>query len=222
VCNRDELRTRRRADGPRVTDVRDRRVVAPRDPDGGGTWIAVSDAGLAFVLLNRNRGDARDEARGRRWSRGVIIPAVWDCRSLAAVSSRLTGRSWLTRPFTLLVVDDETCVEYAGVDDVATPVGCHRVPRAMWTTSSCDAVAAQVSRQRLFDRLVSTADPVAQDRFHALPDRHHPHRGVLMSRGDACTVSVTTVEMTGAQVRMAYRCLTAPMAMTVHDLPRGT
>jgi len=52
ACNRDELRTRAIALPPTIQTFGERRAILPTDPDSGGTWIAVNDAGVVFTLLN--------------------------------------------------------------------------------------------------------------------------------------------------------------------------
>ena len=65
ACNRDELLTRGAALAPSIRLPGERRVTMPVDPDSGGTWIAASDAGLVFTLLNVNSDtDANANAGG--------------------------------------------------------------------------------------------------------------------------------------------------------------
>lgn len=219
VCNRDELHTRAMADPPSATHVGPLRVVAPRDPDGGGTWVATSSAGLGFVLLNR-RVDQTEE-RHPRVTRGAIIPAIWDCASVDAVRARLRRCTFRTRPFTLVAVDDRVAVEFVDTPRGVREIATHGGARLVWTSSSWDANAVRRHRLRLFARLVPAPDAEAQDRFHAWVDADEPARGILMRRADACTVSVTTVDMSAARGCLRYRPMTAPGDVRVFDVPRG-
>jgi hypothetical protein len=45
-----------------MTSRRDRAAIHPIDPLGGGTWIAMSAAGLTFALLNGSDGDSPPRA----------------------------------------------------------------------------------------------------------------------------------------------------------------
>jgi hypothetical protein len=73
LCNRDERRTRPAALPPAIHLVRGTTALFPVDPEGGGTWIGVNDAGLAVTLLNtyiRRPGPATvDATRIREFSR---------------------------------------------------------------------------------------------------------------------------------------------------------
>jgi hypothetical protein len=75
VCNRDEQRTRRPAVAPLAGGCAARQFVYPLDPDGGGTWIAATSAGLVFTLLNETEAEGASMP-ARPVSRGLIIPLL--------------------------------------------------------------------------------------------------------------------------------------------------
>ena len=56
ATNRDESPTRGIAAAPTVQQLGPRQVLAPRDPDGGGTWVGVDDSGLCLAILNGAAG----------------------------------------------------------------------------------------------------------------------------------------------------------------------
>jgi hypothetical protein len=204
ACNRDELRTRPAALPPKVTHFSERLAAFPLDPAGGGTWVAASDAGLAFALLNVNGAPAAPA--GRR-SRGLAIPTLLGCDGLEAATSRalkLNCRDFA--PFRLLMVDGRGCV-------VLSWDGCDRdfelLPLArplMVTSSGLGDALVQAPRRRLFEEtVVARSTPEAQDAFHRhrWPDR--PHLSVNMSRSDALTVSQTVIDVAPERVCLTYR-----------------
>src|SRR5688572_26586212 len=81
VCNRDEQRLRPAAMPPRIESFGSYKAILPIDPVGGGTWVSVSDTGLAFTLMNSYTG-ATLAPPGKK-SRGLIIPALLSCGTLA-------------------------------------------------------------------------------------------------------------------------------------------
>jgi hypothetical protein len=98
LFNRDELKTRPRADPPFVWPEG---FLSPRDPPTGGTWLAVNRDGLILALLNR----WHEGAKGTQ-SRGQIIPALIHLKipeewSAALGSMKLADYS----PFTLVAID---------------------------------------------------------------------------------------------------------------------
>jgi len=80
--NRDERRTRAGADPPGVERVGSTRIIAPRDGEAGGSWVAVNDRGLSVALLNGYRTGDTAEAPppGGEWtSRGHLVMGLSDC-----------------------------------------------------------------------------------------------------------------------------------------------
>ena len=76
VFSRDERRNRPQALPPEETVVDGVHVVAPIDPVGGGTWLAVTSAGLVFALMNEYEAPATVADA----SRGLVIPS-WSRRA---------------------------------------------------------------------------------------------------------------------------------------------
>jgi len=220
VTNRDEERERPQADAPRWRTLRGdppRSAVWPRDPTGGGTWVGANDAGLVLTLLNVNpQPPVPPDEITNPLSRGVIIPALAE-QPRAHRAMDALQRLELDRfmPFRLVAAERDP-------ED-----GTTRVIDAVWDRkalrfeSRLDTPSCFVSsglgdrlvepRHALFAELVGGgATAEAQDRFHAhaWPDR--PELSVMMSRADARTVSVTTVEVTfdesgAAGVNLDYR-----------------
>lgn len=187
------------------------------DPAGPGTWIAASSAGLAFVLLN---GPQRGDDAGAR-TRGGIIPWLAGASSRAQVAAHLRRlRDLGTRPFTLLVVDDDGVLEAVSDGSRVIATASHTTARLMRTSSSVDADRVCAWRRHTFAQRVPVPDVAAQDAFHAADDEAVPARGVLMARPDACTVSITSIDMSGSHLRLAYRATSGDAAAVVVDLAR--
>ncbi len=72
VSNRDESKERPRATLPQYHFERDHRILMPLDPEGGGSWIALSDEGRAACLLNGAR-KAHDSQPPYAKSRGQVL-----------------------------------------------------------------------------------------------------------------------------------------------------
>ena len=89
----------------------------PVDPESGGTWIAASDAGLVFTLLNVNSDTAADANAGgpsRRGglSRGGLIPSLLGAGNVSeALGLVLDSRADRYRPFRLLMMDPYQLIE---------------------------------------------------------------------------------------------------------------
>ena len=109
ACNRDELTARAAALPPTITRIGPRLAIMPVDPDSGGTWIGVNDAGLACALLNVHRCSRVVPAT---LSRGTIIPPLLgyaDVESVFMWTRQLQTDRYL--PFRLLISDGYELIE---------------------------------------------------------------------------------------------------------------
>ncbi|MEP0848557.1 MAG: NRDE family protein [Phycisphaerae bacterium] len=209
ACNRDELRTRPAAFPPAVRRFGERSAILPVDPQSGGTWIAASDAGLAFSLLNVNAAPGLDRAElESRPSRGLIIPALLPSDTLeVAVDAASAIDAGRARPFRLVIADrrawaalrcDGRTIAYEGAGMIERPV--------FFTTSGLGDQLVERPRRALFERMfAASGDHVAaQDQFHrhSWPDR--PELSVCMRRADARTVSLTIIELRPEWASMSH------------------
>jgi hypothetical protein len=185
----------------------------PRDGGAGGTWIAANDAGVVFALLNVNPPARHARPlRDRFQTRGSVIAQLTSATSAEGAASRARAlRVQAFRPFRVLAFDSAGQVAEVLWTGERVRHRLGRLPGSLLRTSSGlgDALVAG-PRRRLFVRTMRAAagrPAAAQDAFH----RHQwPGRAalsVLMSRADARTVSITTVEIREREVWM--ECLAA-------------
>lgn len=227
ACNRDESRRRAAAEPPRRFVAAGRAALAPRDPQGGGTWIAVNDAGVAMAILNRNRvvtgaagagragagrkhgGRSGDAGGGRpAESRGAIIPAILGAPTAGEAAARARRIDLAPYPpFRLVVIDGRR------IADLTWDAPGLRLRLRTWdrrpvlfTSSGLGDALVGPPRRTLFRRLFAgPGDPVErQDRLHrhSWPDR--PHLSVCMRRSGARTVSHAVIDVGPAQARFLY------------------
>ena len=220
LTNRDESRERSPALPPEARIVPGAepslRAVYPLDADAGGTWVAVNTAGVVLTLLNRNLppprgggGDGEPAPPADRRSRGEIIPHLLDCRSAAEAHARLTELNPRRYAAFRLVVSDAERVVVARTDTMS--MARDELPLGgtpwMFTSSGLGDHIVDPPRRGLFndwfrgDRAAWAAE---QDAFHRHRWADRPELSVCMSREDARTVSLTSVEMDSSAVRMVY------------------
>lgn len=219
-CSRDELRTRAAALAPRLTETTGGRFLAPLDPDGGGTWVAVNDRGLALTLLNDYAADRRAgefKSRGRLVSRLAAAGSL--AGSLADLEALDLGRY---RPFRLLLLAPGAAPSvrhWDGRREASEPPSSP----PLLTSSSRDPEGADRARRALLARVADgRLDADALLAFHR---SHEPERGPLspcMHRSDAATVSFTHLAVDGERATMSYLagppCRGSVGAATVHEL----
>ena len=214
LCNRDERRTRSEAIAPRMRQAGAVRFLAPVDPDGGGTWIAVTDHGIGLCLLN---GAA--PAPGAR-SRGLLV------QELAVASSIGECALWLSRMdlrqyagFTLLMLSAQSAL-VADWDGVA--LGWRENARPPLVSSSFDLPgvtrhrmeadfarrAARAVRQASWPvEVTSSKAPITLRMLHEFHASHAPRPdaySVCMHRPDAHTVSFSRITVDEHEVRFDY------------------
>jgi hypothetical protein len=198
VFNRDEQRTRPDALPPRLQRSGAGVLCHPIDPQGGGTWIGVNDAGVVAALLNRSgthgtRGDAP-------LSRGTVVPAVLRARGISEAVT--VACAWLAlplAPFRIVVCQGRDVYWADGGAHEPGPIHREFVNRPILFTSSAlgDEMVLR-RRKRLFDELLArtAGQPLeAQRLFHRHHWAAHPELSVLMHRPDARTVSRTQIDV---------------------------
>jgi hypothetical protein len=206
--NRDERRTRRPAEPPRIDAAGRVRFVAPRDGEAGGTWIFVNERGVAACLLNLFR-DHPFPPGEPPVSRGLLVLGLAGAPSSAAAGQALE-RTDLTRyqPFTLALFGREETPRALRWDGTATtrfPLDALALPL---TSSGRDAEGVARSRRGTLARLAAQhggLTPAALDDFHR---SHHPDRGPYspcMHRDEAETVSLTTITVQGTAIQLTYQ-----------------
>lgn len=203
AMNRDEKRSRVAAFPPAAFKRGDRRVLYPREPEGG-TWLGVNDAGLCLVLINWHRVER--EPSGKIESRGRIIPELIGIANSQAITRQLrTMPLQSLRPFRLLVIDpSQHRVTEWGWDLRNLAEHRHGWAIQHWFSSGYDEPEAEKERTEIC-RNWPLGNAAWLRELHA---SHLPKRGpfsICMHRSDAVTVSYSEVEVTEKRVSFRYK-----------------
>lgn len=206
--NRDEQRRRAAEDGPTEFQRGERRSIEPRDPEGGGTWIAANDAGLAFALLNRNEPGLPD-ATAAGASRGTIVPEACAGSTLHEAIERVVRLApSIARGYRLVATDGGSIVEAIGglgrIEIALHPID---VPFTLASSGLGDRLVVE-PRRALFESMVASRDAIAWPRGQR---EFHDHRwedrtpiSVRMDRTHACTTSRTFIERRGETIVLEH------------------
>jgi hypothetical protein len=212
-CSRDESRLRPAARPPEVRTCSEHQTLMPIDPLSEGTWIGVSDAALAAVLMNVYIAQAEPVVeilpRTRPIvSRGTIIPHVLAASSLTNAIERFkTLNPHDFEPFRLILIDRTHWLEIVWAAEQLSIDPPRPFAEPLFFTSSGlgDDIVAKPRRQ-LFDEMCS-ADvdlPSAQDAFHRHVWPGREFASVWMTRPEARTQSITWCELSAREVTMRY------------------
>jgi hypothetical protein len=211
ICfNRDERPTRPSAIPPQAQQFGSHTALLPTDPESGGTWLAVNDAGLVLAVLNVTQSGSGQLSRPLR-SRGTIIPSVLDCDSpaaaLASAERLLNYREFA--PFRLVLIGQGVIadVRWDGREAMVMSRLMGSTPQ-LFTSSGLGDHLVEGVRRELFTELLSGAPETwlpAQDAFHKHVWPGHEHLSVNMTRATARTVSFSKIDLTAGEVTFAYR-----------------
>lgn len=216
--NRDEKKTRPPAAPPSIHIRAGTRILAPVDPQGGGSWLAANEWGLTVALLNHYPAERPSAAP--RTSRGRLVMDLAGLRSLDDVSAQLSGdapgnyNSFFLlafadgRPPLQFIWDGRTLVR-GELGDRDRPV----------TTSSFETRAVTESRRAAYAAAVKqSAEPNPDELLAFHRSRHEPGAfGVFMDRPDAQTVSFSRITVTPKNVEFYY----APRDSHSPAFPKG-
>jgi len=213
LFNRDERRSRGRAQPPTRFERDGLSYLAPRDGDAGGTWLAVNETGLCVALLNYYDAPAEAKAPSISFtSRGLLVSSLARMSRLVELERGLAALVMHRyRPFTLLALTprEAALFEWTGSSLRRLP---EPTPRLL-SSSGHDAPTAY----RLRQEELATIEPNSLPALRQFHRSHQPERGPFspcMHRADASTVSFSVVRVGRQRVSIEYAdgppCSTEP------------
>jgi hypothetical protein len=204
--NRDELRTRKPAEGPEIQCQQGVRVIAPRDGDFGGSWISVNEYGMSLALLNRYEAPFTENGQPLR-SRGLLLMDLAGAETLDDLEGRVRDLSLdRYRPFTLLALSagrPAMIVKWNGIACMLTN-GEAEMPLI---SSSYQTHAVIAARQQFFRGLSDFSLNKGEQLHLDYHKSHMPQAGpysTCMHREDAMTVSFSHIQVDEDRVRFEY------------------
>ncbi|MDB4467895.1 NRDE family protein [bacterium] len=212
--NRDEKKTRLPELSPTVMEENGVRLIAPRDADHGGTWLAVNDRGVTFALLNHYDLAAIRPSPEHPMSRGRL-PFQLASEECVSLESMNLDRY---RPFHLVCVAPEEVPRHWIWNGASLQAFRLRDKDRPLTTSSYDSGRAVSLRAQAFKGLGSDPDTKALSAFHRSGSVHGSPYAVLMRRDDAQTMSISHICVTAGEVVVNYE----PQAREFADMLETT
>ena len=209
LFNRDEKRVRPAAEEPTALHGGSTRMLAPRDGEAGGSWIAANEHGLVVALLNGyHAGDtAAASPRGAWTSRGHLVIDLARCASVSELGSRLDDRDLgAFRSFHVAAFDPADGLLASWHDGNLERLGESSFEAPLLSSSYRYEDVAESRRTRYRENLRATERPTIETVL-AYHRSHHPERGpfsTCMHREDARTVSFTWVRVDRNRVSMRY------------------
>jgi hypothetical protein len=204
--NRDEQLTRPASLPPKKKQIAGREVLGPSE-SGGGTWIAVNDAGATFALINWYAIAAR--AGRHAVSRGEVVNAMSAGGSPEIAETALDGLPLIrVNPFRLIGIFPAALriIEWRWDLKNLTRTS-HRWETRQWVSSGFDEATAQRVRGKTFQRFQRQRSAGGLDWLRRLHRSHAPGTGpfsTCMHRENAATVSYTEVRVSAGNATMRH------------------
>jgi hypothetical protein len=196
--NRDEQRTRLLAMPPQPHQIDN--AIYPIDPQGGGTWIAVTKQGMSLALLNNYQAVVSIN-KDNVMSRGQLILSLLQNQESVIKQLKVMDLE-VFQPFQLCVFPDTLskdnptihCVKWDGSElvDVSVDVKAD-LPI---TSSSIDFIDVSKKRRSRFIGTVDINNPHSNQHrdFHFSTEKNGQY-SVNMQREDARTVSISHISV---------------------------
>lgn len=211
AMNRDEKLSRAKGLPPKTIPVDGRAVICPSEP-GGGTWIALNDAGVTFALVNWY--SVKAVVKSNPVSRGSVVKSVSAQVSADAASQILAGLTLKQiNPFRLVGIFPAQKEIFEWQWNLKVMIR-RKLPwkSQQWISSGFDEPTAQRMRSQAFNLALRQKSADGLDWLRRLHRAHTPSRGpfsTCMHRADAATVSYTEIVASSRRFGMAY-CPEAP------------
>jgi len=204
AMNRDERRARAAGTPPTRREIDSVLLLAPLDPEAGGSWISVNDRGLTLALLNRYE-DTPHDAGKVFVSRGLLVLELATVTSPSEAEAALESRNLARyRPFTLVCVGPAPSARRLEWNGSGLRRSAIEVPGLLATSSGVDQHGAERERAALFRAAAAGPAGLTPAGLAELHRSHVPERGpcsVCMHREDAVTVSCALIAVTPEEVR---------------------
>ena len=211
LCNRDEKRTRVAAVAPAAEWIDGVRVLAPRDEQGGGAWVAVNEYGVAVTLLNGANTGGGERAGVFSKSRGLVLQRL----ATARTASEVCDRAWrmdlgAVAPYTVAALEPGLPAALIEWNGDAKKIVVRADQFRPLASSSYDPAGVRTARRREFARVCGLA-PRVEDllAFHRSHEGEGSSNGdaysACMHRADAETVSFSWIRVASTSARFIYQ-----------------
>lgn len=206
ASNRDEKISRAKAWQPAMHMSADGAgFIYPKDPDGGGTWIAVKENGDAVVLLN-GAFEKHTPQPPYSKSRGLILLDIFTSANPLKAFTSLDLKK--IEPFTIILFSGRELYEarWNGVKKyISRP---DKEKPQIWSSATLYDNHAKQKREQWFrEWTVKHAEPTAEDlwAFHNNGGEGDKEIDLIMNRDNTVrTISITLVLVTDANASLHY------------------
>jgi len=204
TSNRDEKITRERALSPQEYQIDGKKVIFPKDPKAGGTWVAHSETKI-IVLLNGAQEKHTPKPKYRK-SRGLIV--------LDLITAENSLDFWKTidlndiEPFTIVVFENNKLIQLQWNEVEKSTTEFDAKQFHIWSSSTLYSKEIRKQRKEWFQDFIKSknaATPGEILHFHQFTESENKEFGLQINRNAVLkTISITQCKVTNNSIQMEY------------------
>lgn len=195
---RDENPLRARAMLPKIIQHDSGKVLAPVDPEGGGTWLGVTATGVVIILLN---GGFEKHVRKEHYSksRGLVVAELLQSEDPMSCWQKMVLDG--IEPFTLLMYSEETLQQLVWDGSDKHSILLDDSHPHIFSSSTLYHETARIERKELFTNWINTNPAITSENLFSFFDANPDHEnGFLINRKErvkTLSYSFLTIEKNG-------------------------
>jgi uncharacterized protein with NRDE domain len=204
TSNRDEKITRERALSPQEYLIDGKKIIFPKDPKAGGTWVAHNETKI-IVLLNGAQEKHFPKPNYRK-SRGLIV--------LDLMTAEKTLDYWKTvdlsdiEPFTIVLVENNKLTQLQWNETEKNTTGFDSTQFHIWSSSTLYSIEIREQRKVWFQDFIKRKNsPTPEEilHFHQFTESENKEFGLQINRNDVLkTISITQCKVSNDTIKMEY------------------
>lgn len=182
TSNRDESLKRALANIPEVYILNNKKILFPKDPRNGGTWIAINENKSVVILMN-GASTKHTPKENYSKSRGLIV--------LELIQTDNIENNWekieLTtiEPFTLVVFENNTLFQMQWDGEIKTKKELNMAYPYIWSSATLYTQMMKTEREKWFISFLNENKQISAKKileFHTKTAPKNKEFGLLISR----------------------------------------
>ena len=204
TSNRDEKITRERALPPTEYYIEEKKIIFPKDPKAGGTWIAHSETKIV-VLLNGAQEKHIPKSNYRK-SRGLVV--------LELISVENSLQYWQSvdltdiEPFTIVLFENNKLLQLQWNEIEKSIEEKDKNKSHIWSSSTLYSKEIREQRKTWFYNFMQNKSNLSAEdifHFHQFTECENKEYGLQINRNDTLkTISITQCQVTQDNIEMLY------------------
>ena len=204
TSNRDEKITRERALPPTEYFIEGKKIIFPKDPKAGGTWVAHSETKI-IVLLN-GAEEKHFQKPNYRKSRGLVV--------LELISTENSLKYWQSidltdiEPFTIVLFENNKLIQLQWNEVEKSTTEFDAKQFHIWSSSTLYSKEIREQRKEWFQDFIKSKNaPTPEEilHFHQFTESENKEFGLQINRNDVLkTISITQCKVKNDIIQMKY------------------